>query len=124
MDQQNAQAIAHPTLISQEVCPKCHTPVALQDNFCPHCGNVLLRHISIGKQIWIYFVSVVMPPFGLVWTFRYIRSSYSQIRWVGIVAAILTGVSLIVTVWLTMGFVNGVNQQVQQQLSPYQNSGL
>ena len=108
-----------PTAMSSEICLKCKKPVAPTDNFCPNCGTKIVRRVSIWRQIWIYFVSVAFPPLGLIWTFRYFRSQYKQVKWVGIIATVLTIISLIVTTWLTLGFINSVNQQLTQQLNVY-----
>lgn len=110
--------------IPQEFCSKCKNPVSITDNFCPHCGTQIFRQVSIGKQIWIYFVSIAFPPFGLGWTFKYMKSQHSQVRWVGIIAGVLTIISTIVTTWWTISIFQNANQQLQQQLNGYQNLGL
>ena len=110
--------------IQQEFCSKCKNKIAETDNFCPHCGTQIFRQVSIGKQIWIYFVSIAFPPFGLGWTFKYMRSQHKQVRYVGIIAGVLTIVSLVVTTWWTVNVFQGFNQQLQQQLNSYQNLGL
>lgn len=124
MDPQSTPVATQTIPLQQEFCPKCKSPVTPDENFCPHCGNKLVRHVSLIRQIWIYFVSLALPPLGLVWTFRFFRSQYRQVRWVGIVAALLTAISIIVTVWVSVGFINTVNQQVQQQLNSYPSVGF
>lgn len=107
-------------------CPNCKTPIVPGSKFCSNCGIALtsLTTVSIGKQIWIYFVSFFLPPLGLIWTFKYFRSPNSQQKKVAIAAAILTIVGAIITLWVSLGVFNTINQQVQQQLNGYQNLGL
>lgn len=102
----------------QLVCPKCNNPVAPTDLFCPHCGVKLgPETISLGRQIYIYTISLLAPPFGLIWTFKYLMDPKK--RFVGIIAGIITIISLILTIQLTMGFFQGV----QSQLNSVQNVG-
>ncbi len=106
------------------ICPKCSTIAIPGSKFCANCGTMLidpaLEKVGVGKQIWIYFVSIVAPPLGLIWFFKFIGSKSGQKRLVGIIALILTIVSSAVTIWVSMGFVT----MLQQQLSTYQNIGL
>ena len=109
--------------VAQEFCSKCKNLIQPTDNFCPHCGNQIVRSIGVGKQIWIYFVSIALPPLGLGYTFKYMRSQHTKVRWVGIIAGILTIISLVVTTWWTIGAIQGFNQQLQQQLNSYPTYG-
>lgn len=107
----------------QLVCPTCGNILAPNDLFCPKCGTKVVRSmqpIGIGRQIWIYFVSLALPPFGLIWTWKYLRSDNSQVKRVGITAAILTVIAIVLTVWVTVGFL----QSMQSQLNSYSNLGL
>lgn len=118
-------AVINPQVVTpvQELCSKCKNPIAETDNFCPHCGTQVVRSISIGRQIWIYLISILFPPFGLGWTFKYMKSQHKQVRWVGIIAGILTVISAIVTTWWTIGIFQSANQQLQQQLNGSQIFG-
>lgn len=109
------------------VCPQCHNLILPGSNFCQTCGlqlHAVTQAVSIGRQIYIYAISLLLPPIGIIWTFKYFRSHNSQPKKVAYIALALTIISIVVSTWLTMGFLNNVNQQVQQQLSPYQNLGL
>lgn len=106
---------------SPPVCRKCGNQVAPTDNFCSNCGTQLReQNISVGKQIYIYAVSIILPPLGLVWTFKYFRSSQSNQRMVAIVALVLTVVASVATVWLFMGFL----QTIQQQFNGLMNTNI
>lgn len=105
------------------VCPNCGSIIAPDDEFCSHCGIKLTQKnqkIGIGKQIWIYFVALALPPFGLVWTWKYLRTDNPQMKRIGWIALILTVVAIILTVWTIQGFLQGV----QNQMNSYSNLGL
>lgn len=106
----------------QVTCPHCKAIVDPVDNFCPNCGKPIekeLKSIGVGKQIYIYVVAILAPPFGLVWTFKYLKQKSSQVQIVGMVAGILTVVSLIATIWLMIGAYHQI-----QQLNTINNSNL
>lgn len=69
-------------------------------------------------------MSLLLPPLGVIWTFKYLRSQNNQPRKVAYIALGLTIFSLIVGTWLTIGFFNNINRQVQQQVNQYQNLGM
>src|ERR1700690_2123516 len=60
------------------VCPMCHIQVRLTDYFCYNCGKNLHPKplsTSIEIQILYYVGSLVLPPMGFIWGFRYIREN-------------------------------------------------
>jgi len=112
---------------SQTNCPKCHAIISSGSNYCSNCGVPVsdkALHISIGRQLWIYFVSICLPPLGLGYTFKYIVSPSSQNKRVAIIAAILTIVSIVLTIWATMGLINSLQTQLNSQLNSYPGMGL
>ena len=83
------------------------------DNYCSNCGLQLIeKPVSVGRQIYIYAISLLLPPLGLVWTFKYIRSPQPRQKMVAIVALVLTVVATVVTVYLFMGFLQTLQAQV------------
>lgn len=101
-------------------CQYCGSVVGPDSNFCPVCGKLLKEQpLGVGRQIYIYAVSFFLPPLGLIWTFRYLKKD-EKFRKVGLIAAVLTVISIILTIWFFIGFMNSV----QQQLNQYQNLGL
>lgn len=105
------------TTVSATVCPKCGNTIFPTDEFCAHCGLKLSftkETFSTGKIIWIIFVSLVLPPFGLVWTFKYFRSKNQSEKKIAIMSLILTIVSVILNLWIGVGIFSAVNQQVNQ----------
>lgn len=103
-------------------CPKCHQPVTLTDYFCPGCGKKIRSRplsTSLTSQIVLYLKTLLLPPFGLIWGYRYLRQSDTASKIVGLVTIIITAVE---TVWLveaTVAAVNTVQQQLNQQINSY-----
>src|SRR5260221_13485505 len=98
---------------SVRVCHACQYPLIPDFYFCPNCGKVLRPKplsTSIGKQISLYLVSVLLPPFGLWPAFKYLFQKDMKSKVVGSVAIILTGVSLAFAAYYTMAALNQVNQ--------------
>lgn len=107
----------------QLVCPTCGNILVPGDVFCPKCGTKIIQvpqNIGIGRQIYIYVISFLLPPLGLIWTWKYLRTGNSQQKRIGLIAAGLTVISIILTLWATMGFFSGL----QSQMSSYTNLGL
>ena len=104
------------------ICPQCQNILLPNENFCPKCGFQIVQNpqvIGIGKQVWIYFVSLFLPPLGFIWTFKYFRSDSDQLKRIALVATILTVISIILSIWFTFGFFQGI----QQQVNMYQTLG-
>ena len=88
-------------ILSETVCPKCRAPVAAAVNFCPQCGTKLkepLVSTSIGRQVFIYFISFFLAPFGLGFAFKYLRQSDPRARKIGVVVIILTILAIALTI--------------------------
>ncbi len=107
------------------VCHACGSVLAPDDIFCSHCGATVasvVETVGLWKQIWIYFVSIVFPPFGFIWTWKYLRSDNFELKRVGIIATVLTVVAIIVTIWVTLGFFQGMQSQLNA-ISNFSNLG-
>jgi hypothetical protein len=116
-------ASSTPAIIPPILCPKCHVPVKSGDYFCSNCGTNLHPappSISIGSQLLLYLGSLLLPPMGIIWGFRYLRQPDSKSKAVGLIAMILTIVILVITVQVTVGFINTVNEQVNQKVGNFQ----
>lgn len=110
--------------ITDKVCPFCH--IALKDDyyFCPNCGKKLKDPpMTAAKEIGIYLLSVLLPPLGLWPGIRYILSGNAKTRRVGWIAVGLTVLATIITIWLFMGFMNGLTQGLNSSLNQYQSLG-
>ena|SRR6185312_540536 len=104
------------------ICPQCQNILLPNENFCPKCGFQIVQNpqaIGMGKQVWIYFVSLFLPPLGLIWTFKYFRADNTKLKRIALIATVLTIISIIFTIWFTVGFFQGV----QQQVNMYQTLG-
>ncbi|MCL4338626.1 zinc ribbon domain-containing protein [Patescibacteria group bacterium] len=111
---------------SQQICPFCHTRTLQDYFFCQNCGSKLKQKplsVSIGKQITVYLVSILLPPLGYIWGYKYLRQEGTIAKKIGIAAIILTTVSIILSLWATQSLVNSINQALNKQMAPYQNLG-
>lgn len=105
-------------------CPFCHFQIIDPEHsyFCPNCGKKLKEPpLTLFKQIGIYLVSIFLPPLGLWPGIKYLLQSDEKKKMVGLIAIVLTLLSTVITIWLTIGFVNNLNQGVNTQLQQYQN---
>jgi predicted PurR-regulated permease PerM len=105
---------------SQQKCPHCGQTTAVSSYFCSNCGKKLkdkLLSTTILKQIFIYLLSFLLPPLGLWPAVRYLRQKDEKSRIIGFVAIFLTIISIIVTIWLYLGFLDTFTQQLNQQLN-------
>lgn len=104
----------------QNKCPFCQFEVKTQDAYCPHCGKKI-REVplssSIGKQIMIYMLSFILPPFGLWPAFKYLRQKDTKLKLIGIIAIVLTFLSIIISAVLVINMLNDVNKQVNEQIN-------
>lgn len=101
------------------VCPGCHVAVRPTDYFCFNCGkNLHAAPPGTGPadQIKLYLGSVFLTPMGIIWGLRYLRENDEKAKIVGIVAMILSVVTMIVAAQYTVSLVNTINNQVGQQL--------
>jgi hypothetical protein len=103
-------------------CPFCNQEIDPTAFFCPLCGkNVRAKPLStsIGARILVYLLSVLVPPFGLGLTFRYLRSPDSKAKKIGRISMILTITALIVICWLTFYLTKNISDQVNQEMQKY-----
>lgn len=108
------------------ICANCKSLVLPGFAFCPKCGSSLdgtKSGISVGKQIYVYFMSALLPPSGLVWGIKYVLNPNPKTKIVGWVAIGITIITLLISYFAFIA----VWQQIQQQLGNFQmlnNSGL
>lgn len=75
--------------------------------------------VSIEKQIGVYALSVLLPPLGLWPGIKYLKAADSKAKTVGIIAIALTIISIIITLWVSVGIFSQVNQGINAQLQGY-----
>jgi len=79
------------------MCSVCNQSIQVIWNFCPNCGNTLRAKplsTSLMRQLVIYAISFFLPPFGLGYAFKYLKQKDNKVRIVGVIAIILTVISL------------------------------
>lgn len=100
-------------------CRYCHRPINETDFFCPSCGNKLKNKpllTSFGRQVLVILVSVLLPPFGMGWAFKYIAQEDAISKRLGWAIVVLTAISLVVMVKMTIDVANQVSDAVNQQM--------
>lgn len=81
-------------------------------------GNPL-PSTTVGRQIFVYLLSFLLPPLGLWPAIKYLKQKDERSRMIGFIAIVLTIISTVITIWFTLGFVNTFNQQLNSNLNLY-----
>ena len=100
------------------LCPTCHQSVRRTDYFCYNCGkNLRPRPLSnsFSSQIILYIKTLLLPPLGIIWGFRYLRQQGVASKIVGLITIVITIIEIILLIKFTISLVNTVNQQIYQQ---------
>lgn len=100
------------------ICPSCHLNVKPNDYFCFNCGKNLHPpplSTSVGRQIYIYLGSIILPPIGILWGIRYLRQSDRKSKIVGTTAIVLTFLIIYLAYIYTMQFFEAVKSQLNSQ---------
>jgi hypothetical protein len=94
-------------------CPACNASVPSSANYCLNCGK-RLRTIppatSVLKQTVVYLVSFFLAPLGLWYAWKYLKQEDNKSRAIGVVAIVLTVISVAITVWTTARLFNSASQ--------------
>jgi len=101
-------------------CPQCKAIALSSFYFCPNCGKKLRdkpMSTSVATQIGVYLLSFFLPPFGLIPALRYMRQTDRKSKIIGVVAIVLTAISLVVSVYYAIIFINQFNQTLTSQLN-------
>lgn len=104
----------------EQNCSVCKSVVLPVYNFCPSCGTKLKEvpiTLTLGKQISVYLVSLILPPLGLFPGVKYLLKGDSHAKHVGLIAIFLTVLSIILTLWLFVGFIQTANRTLNQQIN-------
>jgi hypothetical protein len=101
-------------------CPACHQVIDATDYFCRNCGkNIRSRPLStsIPTQLWLYLKTLLFPPFGFIWGFRYLFQPKTSAKLIGLFVILLT---IVETIWLiqtTTTTINNVTTEINRQLN-------
>lgn len=101
------------------VCPTCHTQVRATDFFCFNCGTNLKPKplsTSITTQLGYYIATLLLPPLGIIWGFRYLRQDNTQAKIIGLVMIVATFIELTIIMIGTVNTINFLNNEVNRQL--------
>jgi hypothetical protein len=101
-------------------CLGCKQPIVPQDYFCPNCGKKIKdkpQSTTVLRQIIVYLISFLLPPLGLWPAIKYLKQKDGKSRMIGFVAIILTVISSAISIWLYLGIIKTVNEQLNQQLN-------
>jgi len=104
----------------QLTCSKCKQNVLAAYYFCPNCGKKLKERpqpTTVLRQIFVYLLSFFLPPLGLWPAVKYLRQKDGKSRLIGIVAVVLTLISITISIWLYVGFIDNFNKQLNQQFN-------
>ena len=102
-------------------CPKCYaTDIPLNAYFCPQCGAQLRikpSSTSTFTQISLYVGSLLLPPLGFWWAYKYYRIPDGKGKKIALICAIITVVSLALSFIFFKSFSNSVSQQINSQIN-------
>ena len=101
-------------------CPNCHTAVRYTDYFCYNCGANIKPSppsTSLTSQVILYTKSILLPPFGLLWSLKYLGQKDNKSKIVGLTAIILTVLSLLITIKMFTDFTSEINKQLDSSVS-------
>lgn len=104
-------------------CPGCHIVVKATDYFCFNCGKNLHLSppsLSIDALALLYIGSALLPPMGIYWGWKYLTSSDPKRKLAGYIAFGITIIAFLITIKITMNFMDSINKQMNQ----YQSLGL
>ncbi len=105
-------------------CPSCSFPVSDSYFFCPNCGKALkLKPPTLTKQISFFIFCVLLPPFGLIPSVKYLIQNNPKSRTTGAIGVALTVISLIITIILTVQIVTQLQSALTMQQDVYKQLG-
>jgi hypothetical protein len=100
----------------QTLCPVCHVVVKPGDYYCFNCGKNLHPAPPSLSFATLAGFFVILPPMGIIWGYRYIKSPDMKAKVFGLILMVTTIIELILLVNATVSVYNTINDQVQEQL--------
>jgi hypothetical protein len=108
------------TMSSITTCPFCGQSVDLTAFFCQTCGKKLREKpvgTGVSAQLFLYALSVLVPPFGIGLTLRYYKSPDAKAKQIGLISLVLTIISLVVLTVTSIFYVQNLFAQINQSMS-------
>jgi len=105
-------------------CPKCQNSNNVTDFFCRICGYKLKEKplsTSLLKQLSVYLISLLIPPLGLIPAVKYLRQDESKSKQIGMIAIIITIVSVIISIGLLSNLMNTFNKVLEGRSDIYES---
>ncbi len=102
--------------MNQIFCPNCKLSISPEMNFCPQCGKqlrIIPISTSASEQIKVYLICILVPPFGLWYTYKYFKRGDRTGKIIGYITIILTATAIVFLVWLVQSLINTANQTLQ-----------
>jgi hypothetical protein len=96
-----------------KICHGCQRLISINDNFCSVCGQAQKLQevkISFSNVIVACVVSLFLPPFGLLYVFKYLRQESFQARKVAWLCAGLTLLSSAFIIYLFNSIMHSATQ--------------
>lgn len=121
----SAQPIETAKLPVRIQCPQCAYSLDPVWFFCPNCGKPMHEKtdVSVGRQLYVYLISLFLPPLGLWPAFKYVRQADTKARTVGWVAVGLTIFSTVVTLYYSYELYHQFTGAISSQMGIYQQLG-
>lgn len=101
------------------MCPKCSSQTVESAYYCSNCGKKLKEReltLGFGEIVWLLFLSVALPPFGLGLTIRYIKSASLVAKIWGIFSLLVTILALIYVMWSSLYVFKIVQFMIDQKI--------
>jgi len=108
---------------SQSTCIYCKGNISSSNYFCPNCGKKIKEKplsTTFGRQLLVYLLSIFLPPLGIWPAIKYLHQQDEKSKKIGLIALFLTIASIVITIWLTISFINSFSKGLDNQLNLYQ----
>lgn len=102
-------------------CKYCSAQILDSYYFCPNCGKKIKEppfKFSLSRAIFIFLVSIFLPPFGLFPAIKYFVAPDIKAKLVGAVGTVLNIVVLTLATYYLINTINKTMDQVSQLTSP------
>jgi len=107
----------------QTTCAYCKGNISSSDYFCPQCGKKIKEKslsTTFTRQLLVYLLSVFFPPLGIWPAIKYLHQQDKKSKKIGLTALFLTIISIVITSWLTISFINSFSKSLDNQFNLYQ----